>query len=158
MELNAKPSAALLDLPNELLDQILAEVKWGAAAPAFNLDGLQFYENLTHNTDTASIQRVRLACRRLASRGSALLLPVASVSISDPASVERLEQIAGLAGLAPYVKAVHVYFDFYRADLAADIKLLAMNLMRKGPQLYGVSSTAATAAQPLLIRGKTSAD
>ncbi|KAK4032036.1 isoprenoid synthase domain-containing protein [Parachaetomium inaequale] len=140
MESNTKPSAALLGLPNELLDQILAEVKWGAAAPAFDLDGLQFYENLTHNTDTASIQRVRLACRRLASRGSVLLLPVASVSISDPASVDRLEQIAGLGGLAPYVKAVHVYFDFYRADLAADIRLLAMHLMQKGPQLF-VEST-----------------
>ncbi|KAK4150850.1 hypothetical protein C8A00DRAFT_36540 [Chaetomidium leptoderma] len=110
----------LLDLPNELIDQILAELKWGAPAPTFDLDGLQFYENLTRNTDEASIQRVRLTCRRLASRASALLLPVASVSISDPSSVDRLEQIAGHGAFRPYVKAVHVYFHFYEARLATE--------------------------------------
>ncbi|KAK4039604.1 hypothetical protein C8A01DRAFT_16436 [Parachaetomium inaequale] len=158
MDSNAVPPTSLLDLPDELLDQILAEVKWGAPAPTFDLDGLQFYENLTQNTDTASIQRMRLTCRRLASRASVLLLPVASVSINDPASVDRLEQIAGHAGFAPYVKAVHVYFDFYRADLANDIQLMAEHLIRKGAKLLLASSAEATAAQPLFPGGRTSAD
>ena len=119
-------STSLLDLPDELLDQILAEVKWGApAAPA--LDALQFYEKLTQNT--ASIQRVRLTCRRLASRASTLLLPVASVSISDPSSVDRLEQIASHGAFAPYVKAVHVSLDFYESELAADVRTLAEYLL-----------------------------
>ena len=119
-------TTSLFDLPDELLDQILAEVKWGApAAPA--LDALQFYEKLTQNT--ASIQRVRLTCRRLALRASTLLLPVASVSISDPSSVDRLEQIASHRAFAPYVKAVHVYLDFYEPKLMTDIWALAGHLL-----------------------------
>lgn len=119
----------LLDLPDELLDQILVEVKYGAPAPTFDLDGLQFYENLTSNTDALAIQRVRLTCRRLASRALPLLLPVASVSICDPASVDRVEQIAGHPALAPYVKAVRVCFGFYEAELAADARRLADRLL-----------------------------
>jgi len=120
-------TTALLDLPDELLDQILAELKWGAPTAPFALDSLQFYENLTQNT--ASIQLVRLTCRRLASRASPLLLPVASVSISDPSSVDRLEEIARHGIFAPYVKAVHVCFDFYEADPAADPRSLAGYLL-----------------------------
>ncbi|KAG7285209.1 hypothetical protein NEMBOFW57_009830 [Staphylotrichum longicolle] len=119
----------LLDLPDELVDQILVEVKYGAPAPTFDLDGLQFYENLTTNTDALAIQRVRLTCRRLASRALPLLLPVASVSICDPASVDRVEQIAGHPALAPYVKAVRVCFGFYEAELAADARRLADRLL-----------------------------
>jgi hypothetical protein len=133
----ARTRTALLDLPDELIDQILAEVKWGAPAPTFELDGLQFYENLTRNTD--DIRHVRLTCRRLASRASVLLLPVASVSFSDPSSVDRLEQIAGHGALAPYVKAVHVRLDHYEADLANDIRLLAGYLVRhmiQGPRAW----------------------
>lgn len=120
-------STTLLDLPDELIDQILAEVKWGAPTAPSVLDTLQFYETLTQNT--ASIQLVRLTCRRLASRASGVLLPVASVSISDPSSIDRLEQIANHPAFAPCVKAVHVCFDFYEAELAADPRALAAYLL-----------------------------
>ena len=101
----------LLSLPDELLAQILAEVKWDATAPTFPLDGLNFFENLIHNT--SHIQNTRLTCRRLASLATPLLLPVASVSISDPASVATLEHIARDPAFAPHVKAVRVHFDAY---------------------------------------------
>ena len=122
----ANTGTTLLDLPDELLDQILAEVKWDALEPLFDLDALDFDQNLTQNA--ADIQAVRLTCRRLAWRASALLLPVASVAISDPSSVDCLEHIARHAALAPYVKAVRVRFDVYDADLAADIHALAAYL------------------------------
>ena len=99
----------------------------GCPAPSFSLDALQFYEDLSQNT--TSIQRVRLTCRRFASRASRLLLPVVTVSISDPSSVDRLEQITGHMAFAPYVKAVHVYFDVYEEALAADMRLLAAHLI-----------------------------
>ncbi len=118
-------TTTILELPDELLDQILAELKWGTATPAF--DTLQFFETFTENT--ADIQRVRLTCRRFASRAFPLLVPVASVSISDPPSLERLEQIAGHTLFAPYVKAVHVSFGFYEPELVADIRLLAAHLV-----------------------------
>ncbi len=119
-------STSLLDLPDELLDQILAELKWSApAAPA--LDALQFYEKLTQNT--TSVQCVRLTCRRLALRASTILLPVAFVSISDPSSVDRLERIASHGAFAPYVKAVHVCLEFYEPKLTTDIWALAGYLL-----------------------------
>ncbi len=119
----------LLGLADELIDQILAEVKWGSPTtpPPAAFDVLQFYERLAQ--DTASIQSVRLTCRRLYSRTSALLLPAASVSISDPSSIDRLEQIAGHGAFAPHVKAVRVAFNFYEADLAADARKLAAYLL-----------------------------
>ncbi len=122
----ANTGTTLLSLPDELLDQILAEVKWDALEPQFDLDSLGFDQNLTQNT--ADIQAVRLTCRRLAWRASPLLLPVASVAISDPSSIDSLEQIARHAALAPYVKAVRVRFDVYDAGLAADIRALAAYL------------------------------
>lgn len=151
MDTNCAEPTTILDLPDELIDQILAELKWGAPAPTFDLDGLQFYENLTPNTD--DIQRTRLTCRRLASRASALLLPVASVSLSDPSSVDRLEQIAAHGALAPYVKAVHVYFDYYEAELAADIRLLADYLVcgvTKGPRAWSQASPDAPSLSTVL--------
>ncbi|KAK4101055.1 hypothetical protein N658DRAFT_507366 [Parathielavia hyrcaniae] len=137
----------LTDLPVELIDQILAELKWGAPAPAFDLDGLSFYENLTANTD--AIQRVRLTCRRLALRATPLLLPVASLSISDPSSVDRLEHIAAHGAFAPHVKAVHVYFHFYEAGLAADIRELAAHLLYSREKLLQVWPVDTTSALPL---------
>jgi hypothetical protein len=147
-----KHGTTILSLPDELIDQILAEVKWGAPAPAFDLDGLDFYENLVKNTDP--IKHVRLTCRRLAVRASPLLLPVASLSISDPASVDRLEHIAAHGAFAPHVKAVHVYFHFYEAGLAADIRKLAAHLLWSRPNLLQVWTTDATPAL-LLPGGKT---
>jgi hypothetical protein len=147
----ARIRTTLLNLPDELIDQILAELKWGAPTPTFELDGLQFYENLTRNTD--DIRHVRLTCRRLASRASALLLPVASVSFSDPSSVDRLEQITGHGALAPYVKAVHVYLDYYEADLANDIGLLADYLVwdvTKGPRAWSQSLIGAASPTTVL--------
>ncbi len=88
----ANTGTTLLDLPDELLDRILAAVKWDAFEPLFGLDALDFDQFLTQNTP--DIQAVRLTCRRLASRASVLLLPMASVAISDPSSVDCLEQIA----------------------------------------------------------------
>ncbi len=134
-----RATTSLLDLPDELLDQILAEVKWGTPV-APTLDALQFYEKLAQNT--ASIQRVRLTCRRLALRASTLLLPVASVSISDPSSVDRLEQIASHEAFAPYVKAVHVCLDFYEPKLTTNIGMgagcsFAPCLARVGPSNQG---------------------
>lgn len=158
MDNNSGIRTTVLDLPDELLDQILAEVKWGAPAPTFELDVLQFYENLTCNTDTASIQRVRLTCRRLASRASALLLPVASVSISDPSSVDSLEQIASHGRFAPHVKAVHVHFDFYEAELAADIRKLAAHLLESGKKLIQETSSAEANTELSLPGGKTRAE
>lgn len=121
-------TTSILDLPNELIDQILAEVKWGAQTPAFELDGLQFYENLTKNTK--SIQNIRLTCRRFASRAIPLLLPVASASISNPSSIDRLEEIADNAAFAPHVKAVRVCFEFYESRLAEDIDKLPWHLIK----------------------------
>ena len=132
-------TTTILELPDELLDQILAEVKWGTPTPTF--DALQFYETLADNT--ADVQRVRLACRRFASRASSLLLPVASVSISDPSSVDRLEQIASHPVFAPYVKAVHVYFGVYEAELVADIRLLAAHLAANLVHIWPGSSQLA---------------
>ena len=122
------PAVTLLDLPDELLDQILGELKWGAPAPTFELDGLDFYESLARNT--SNIQRVRLTCRRLALLASALLLPIATVSLCDPSSVDRLEQIARHEVLAPHVKAVHAYFAFYEDVVAMDMRELARHLVR----------------------------
>jgi hypothetical protein len=146
---------SLLDLPDELIDQILAEVKWGALAPTFDLNGLDFYENLVKNTD--SIKHIRLTCRRLALRATPLLLPVAPLSISDPASVDRLEHIAAHGAFAPHVKAVHVYFHFYEAELAAAIRKLAAHLLWSRPKLLHVWSTDAASALPL-PHGKTRAE
>ena len=118
-------TTTILELPDELLDQILAEIKWGTPRPAF--DTLQFYETFTDNT--VDIQHVRLTCRRFALRASPLLLPVAYVSISDPPLIDRLEQIASHTIFAPYVKAVHVSFGVYEPELVADIRLLAAHLV-----------------------------
>lgn len=122
----ANTSTTLLSLPDELLDRILAAVKWDAFEPLFGLDALDFDQNLTQNT--RDIQAVRLTCRRLAWRASTLLLPVVSVAISDPSSVDCLEQIARHAALAPYVRAVRVRFDVYDSALADDIHAFAAYL------------------------------
>ncbi|KAH6616134.1 hypothetical protein B0J18DRAFT_413441 [Chaetomium sp. MPI-SDFR-AT-0129] len=120
----------LLSLPGEILDQILAQVK--CAAPSFisdpsALDTLQFYEYLTQNT--AEIQNVRLTCRQLASRGISLLLPVPSVSISNPASIDRFEDISGHEVLARNVRAVRVRFDYYEANFISEIRAFALLLV-----------------------------
>ncbi|KAK3897961.1 hypothetical protein C8A05DRAFT_19372 [Staphylotrichum tortipilum] len=113
----------LLDLPDELLAQILAEVKWDAPAPTFPLEGLDIFENLMHNT--CHIQSVRLTCRRFASLATPLLLPVASVSIHDQASVDTFERIASDPAFAPHVRAVRVHFDAYESGPAKELRALA---------------------------------
>lgn len=52
-----------------------------------------------------------------------------SVSISDPASIDRFEAIAGHATLAHYVRALHVRFGYYEHKLIYNIQTFAEHLV-----------------------------
>ena len=123
---NSSGRASIMVLPNEILHQVLAELKWGAPSTP-NMDVVGFHEKMRANT--ADIKRARLVCRSLAARGAVFLVPVVSVSVCDPSSLDHLEHMAGHRAFAPFVQAVYIDFDFYEASIANDIRQLAAHLL-----------------------------
>jgi hypothetical protein len=118
---------SLVNLPLEILNQIFCEVKWDSPTVPFELDGLQFYENLTANE--SYIASIRLTCRRLASAAAPWLMLAPCVSLTDPESIDHLEQIAANTSFSPYVKAVRVSAGFYSEKIAQDIRNSAKYLI-----------------------------
>ncbi|KAI6362910.1 hypothetical protein MCOR25_006058 [Pyricularia grisea] len=113
----------ILDFPTEVLSSIFGFVKFDGF---FELDGLNYFENLTQNT--ASIKSLRLVCIKFSTIATPLLLPVASCSVLDSKSLDVLDEISHHATFSSLVKVVHARIGFFDAVITKDPTNLATYL------------------------------
>ncbi|KAI6556704.1 hypothetical protein MCOR08_009787 [Pyricularia oryzae] len=113
----------ILDFPTEVLSCIFGFVK---LAEPFELDGLRYFENLTQNT--TSIKSLRLVCTKFSTIATPLLLPIASCSVLDSKSLDRLDEISHHAIFSRLVKVVRVRLGFLDEVIAKDPVNLATYL------------------------------
>jgi hypothetical protein len=106
----------LLDLPVDIYYQILYYFKDVEAS--FDLDHVwRKEENIARQQ---SIRNLRLVCRCLCELASPLLFPILKVSI-DSKSLSIAEAISQSPWIRQSVGSVHLFLDYYPAQLAQDI-------------------------------------
>ncbi|KAK7446521.1 hypothetical protein Landi51_07468 [Colletotrichum acutatum] len=110
---SSKPS--LLDLPAEVLDQIIPELRNPEEGP-------NWHQKLgrRHSSSTKAIKNLRLRCRFLNESVSPLLAPVIVVE-DTMESVDRLSKFAEHPLLRKEIRRIHINFVFYSPTLARDI-------------------------------------
>jgi hypothetical protein len=114
----------LLDLPVDIFYQILYYFKDVGQDKNGSFGQDHVWRKEENIVRQQSIRNLRLVCRRLCELASPLLFPILKVSINSK-SLSIAEAISQSPWIRQGVRSVHVFLDYYPAQLAEDIAAFA---------------------------------